>query len=248
MSRPAAPAPGEGTQATGRSSFRLNRREYPRYALVRCSAILHSGGTKEVCLVQNISAAGMMARIYRPLALDDRVEVEFAAGLFVEGRVLWAKDWTVGIAFEQLIDVEAVVAVARATDPTAERRRGPRLALDCPAQLRVNSRFYHGRIRDISEGGARFQSARSLKKTGPVLLLLPEMPPLAGAVRWIDGQECGLAFNETIPEEALERWVAGRARAAKLRGGDSASRSGTQPAARPRSAVCRRRNNPVSSP
>ena len=155
----------------------------------------------------------MMARIYRPIALHDRVQVELAAGYLVEGRVLWAKDWTVGIAFAELIDVEAVVGAEWAADSASERRRAPRLTVDCPAQLRVNSRFYYGRIGDISEGGARFRSGRSLKRTGSVLLLMPEMPPLSGTVRWIDGQECGLAFDEPIPSDALDRWLSGRTKA-----------------------------------
>lgn len=196
------------------SAFWLNRRAHPRHVLVRRSALLHVGGAREPCVVVNISAGGLMARTYGAQVTGARIGVELVPGELVHGSVLWAQDWSIGIAFDALIDVDALLARQWVAEADRDRRRSPRTALSCPASLRVGSRFYQGKVCDISGGGARFRGLRAPRKTGPALLTLPDLPPLRAAVAWTKERDCGLVFDEEIPGEALARWLAGRNMAA----------------------------------
>ncbi len=192
------------------TEFWLNRRALPRQALVRRSGILHIGTEQEPCVIVNLSAGGLMARTYRAQLAGEAVRVELAPGETIAGEVLWAQDWTIGIAFDGLIDVEAVLARAWIGEHCLDRRRSPRVAVDCPASRRVNARFHYGRISELSSGGARFCGSARLKKTGPALLNLPDLPPMRAQVAWLGENECGLDFEEPMPDEALRRWLAAR--------------------------------------
>ena len=192
------------------TEFWFNRRALPRQALVRRSGILHIGVEQEPCVIVNLSAGGLMARTYRPQLVGEAVRVELAPGETIAGEVLWAQDWTVGIAFDELIDVEAVLALAWVGEHCLDRRRNPRVAVDGPASLRVNARFHYGRVAELSSGGARFRGSARLKKTGPAVLNLPDLPPMRAQVAWLGENECGLDFEEPIPDEALRRWLAAR--------------------------------------
>src|SRR5690348_3213496 len=90
------------------TEFWLDRRALSRHSLVRRSGILHIGADQEPCVIVNISAGGLMARTYREQLAGEAVRIELAPGETIAGEVLWAQDWTVGIAFDGLIDVEAV--------------------------------------------------------------------------------------------------------------------------------------------
>ena len=207
----AKPASSAGEpRKSGVTEFWLNRRAHPRHVLVRRTGILHVGTEQEPCVIVNISAGGLMARTYRARLPGEAVRVELAPGEMIDGEVLWAQDWTVGIAFSDLIDVETLLACAWVGEHGLDRRRSPRVAVDCPASLRVNARFHYGRIADLSSGGARFRGPARLKKTGPALLTLPDLPPLRARIAWLGERECGLDFEEPIPDEALRRWLAAR--------------------------------------
>lgn len=196
--------------APARSSFHLNRRAHPRYSLVRRPAVLHIANARELCVVRNISSGGLMASIFHPRLPGEYVRVELVSGELIEGSILWTRDWSIGIAFKTAVDVDRLLAQQWVEEAQEERRSSPRLEIDCRATLRVNARFYYGRARDISSGGARFETSQALKKPGPALLMLPDLPPLRSAIRWTRGNEFGLAFDEIIPAEALGRWVADR--------------------------------------
>jgi hypothetical protein len=193
------------------SVFWLDRRSHPRHVLVRRSGIVHAvDGSSQTCVVLNISAGGMLARTYRPSVPGERVRIELVPGETIGGSVLWEQDWSIGIAFDDLIDVEGLLDRPWVAETTQDRRRSPRFAVSCPASLRVNARFHYGRICDISGGGARFRGTRALKKTGPALLALPDLPPLRAAIAWIRERECGLVFDEGIPQDVISRWVSSR--------------------------------------
>ena len=186
--------------------FRYNRRLYPRYTLVLRVGALHSGESTDPCLVRNISARGIMARVYRKLNLGDEVDIELAPGELLKGAVLWARDWDVGIGFPEEIDVEGLLA-QRWVGESAKRTRMPRIELDCPAKLQSRGRFYNVRICDISNGGARVQMQRPLAVGSNLLVTIPDLPPLRGDVRWAEGVMMGVAFHEPLPFQILAEWL-----------------------------------------
>lgn len=189
------------------SPFRINRRLHHRYAMVMRDAFLHVDGERVPCVVRNISGGGLMARIYRPVDDGKPVRVELASGQLVAGTILWERDWVVGVAFDDAVDVEAVLAEQWVTEVEGDRRRTRRIQVECPATLKVQLRFHFGKLCDISPTGAKVQTRGVLKKTGDAMLALPDLPPLLATIRWVNGRECGVEFRERIPAEALSAWL-----------------------------------------
>ena len=189
------------------SSYRINRRLHQRYAMVMRDGFLHVGDDRVPCVVRNISSGGLMARIYRPVEPDRPVRVELASGQLYDGIVLWERDWIVGIAFNDAVDVESVLSEQWVTEIEGDRRRTRRIKVECPATLKVDLRFYFGKLCDLSPTGAKVQTRGVLKKTGEAMLALPDLPPLPGLIRWVNGRDCGLEFREQIPADALSGWL-----------------------------------------
>ena len=54
-----------------------DRRNHDRYLTILRVALLHTEAAKELCVVRNISAGGLSARVYRSFEVDEAVEVEF---------------------------------------------------------------------------------------------------------------------------------------------------------------------------
>jgi len=85
--------------------------------------------------------------------------------------------------------------------------RTSRHRVECPATLKVKTRFYFGKLCDLSPTGARVQTRGMIKKPGDAVLALPDLPPLLATIRWVDERDCGLEFRERIPADALSRWL-----------------------------------------
>jgi hypothetical protein len=62
-------------------------------------------------------------------------------------------------------------------------------------------------LRDISQGGASLEVEGPMTRMGNVQLLLPDLPQIAGVVRWTSGQTVGVSFNACIAFEQLARWI-----------------------------------------
>ena len=192
------------------SPFRINRRLHHRYAMVMRDGFIHVAGERVPCVVRNISSGGLMARVYAPVEHGGSVRVELANGHVYPGTILWERDWIVGIAFTDPVDVEAVLAEQWVTEAEGDRRRTRRFQVECPATLKVHLRFYFGKLCDVSPTGAKVRTRGVIKKVGDAMLALPDLPPMPATIRWINGQDCGLEFREQIPAEALSGWLQDR--------------------------------------
>lgn len=193
-------------QFTGeRRSLQDRRGEQRHIALLRV-ALLHSKGSRDLCVVKNISPSGLSVRVYRNLASGDEVEIEFRSGELLAGSVVWEKDWDVGISFPNPIDVEAVLA-SRWIIEAGRGRNLPRIDIDLPARVAFGTRMFEARLQDISQSGARVRMEEAVPVHAKVDLSLAELPPAAGVVRWTRGAEIGISFNECIPFERLAHWI-----------------------------------------
>lgn len=198
--------PGKLKPAEHNGVFRIHRRAHRRYVLVQRTALLHTDEGREPCLVRNISAGGMMGRIYRKASLGDEVHLELRANELIAGSVLWVQEWDFGVQFRNLIDVEPLLNDQWVTEQ-GQRLRGPRVEVRCPAKLRVRARPMKGIILDISEGGAKVETHTPLNPNDRLTIAIPDLPPLAAAVRWTDAFLAGVAFEEPVPFEVLADWL-----------------------------------------
>lgn len=184
------------------------RRQVRQLALLRV-ALLHAGGTSDICVVKNVSQNGLSARVYRSLEPGDSVEIEFRSGELLKGSVVWRTEQDVGIVFPKPIDVAAVLA-SRWSGEERKRRALPRILMECRGRLDTGLRSFDVQLRDISQAGASLDAGSEFRGRGKILLSLPDLPPIAGVVRWATGTKVGISFNECISFEQLAQWIQAR--------------------------------------
>jgi len=179
------------------------RRSDERYlTLLRVGAIV-AAGQRELCLIRNISAGGMMIRAYSPLAVGTAVSVELKQGDPVSGIVQWVEDGLAGVTFDAPIDVVVLLA------PPGEgpRPRLPRIELDCMGWVRQDGDVLRARLVNVSQGGVRIETATELTVGGDAVVTLPGLTPAAGVVKWRDGESYGIAFNRALILSDLVHWL-----------------------------------------
>lgn len=179
------------------------RREGDRHmTLYRVGSIMIEQ-RRELCLIKNISAGGMMVRLYCAIADDTPVTVELKSGQPISGRISWRRDQLAGITFDQPVDVIDILASAM----DGPRPRMPRIETDCFATLRDGASTLRVRVRDISQGGAKIACEAPVPQGADVILTLPGLPPQPGIACWNDGDHAGIAFNRLLPLGELVAWL-----------------------------------------
>jgi len=178
---------------------RPDRRTDERYvSLLRVGALIIDG-RRELCLIRNISAGGMMIRPYSPIASGTRLEVELKQGDSVSGVAQWSDKGLVGITFEEPIDVLAILSTTGGTP----RPRMPRIELGCTATLRHEGNVFRARVVNISQGGICVNVPLDLVVNGDVVVTIPGLHAAAGVVKWRDGDYYGIGFNRVYPVDEL---------------------------------------------
>lgn len=182
------------------------RRKQRRHLTILRVGALMVDGERELCLVRNISAGGVMAHVYRELPVGTRVEVEIKNDEPLPGRVVWAADSNVGIAFDTKIDVPDLLATSKILGD-GKRARRPRVAIDRMAKLRCGADVIFVHARDISQGGVKIDTDHALPIDADVVVTLEGFRPLAGIVRWQREGQCGISFIQVIPIQELCDWL-----------------------------------------
>ena len=183
------------------------RRDVRHLTILRVGSVLVDD-RRELCLVRNISAGGLMAMVYSPFEPGQAVSVELKTNQQIPGTVTWRRDSTIGVAFDEKIDV-AEVLHNPATLENGWRPRMPRVLVDRLATLRAGARTYWVSARDISQGGVRLEADQPLDIGGETVVTLENLRPIPGVVRWRRDNVVGISFNQVIPFHELSRWLTG---------------------------------------
>ena len=153
-------------------------------------------GREHLCLIRNISPAGLMADMHRPMPPGTPLVVLLTESLPQSGTVIWTRGETMGIRFDHEIDVTDVLAeLIRA--PQERRARLPRFDVDAWARLRVGARVFSIRLRNISQGGARMR-IHGLNSPEPAVLSMNGFRSVQGVIRWCHGTRAGISFNQPL--------------------------------------------------
>jgi len=182
------------------------RRLSERHLKILRVGTLIVGGRRELCLIRNISAGGLMAHVYSRLVPGARVEVELKTRQPVAGRVVWVREANAGIQFDGKMDVAELLANPTVLD-NGWRPRTPRVEVDRMATLRAGARTYWVNARDISQSGVKVETDQPPEPGTEVVVALEGFRPLAGVVRWSRDAGCGIAFNQLIPFGELIDWL-----------------------------------------
>ena len=163
-----------------------------------------------LCRIRNLSAGGLMAEVFAPFAVEDRIGIELRNGFMLDGEVRWTRQGQIGIRFDQPVaDIKSFLAEQRAG---LRRRdgyvgRAPRLLVDCSADIRIDGRHHHGVVADISQYGARLVTAAPLVRDGQLSLSVAGLPHLRGAVRWVAEDGAGITFLDPLGFKPLGEWL-----------------------------------------
>lgn len=80
------------------------QRNNSRDSLFLVARIAVAGREDEQVRVRNLSTGGLMAEYVAPIAVGTRIEIDVRGIGIVPGRIAWATDGRIGVAFDQAID------------------------------------------------------------------------------------------------------------------------------------------------
>ena len=184
------------------------RRQADRHLKILRVGTLILDGRRELCLIRNISAGGVMVHVYSSVATGQRVEIELKSHQPVAGRVVWVSEANAGIQFDAAMDVAELLS-HRAVLDNGWRPRTPRVEIDRMATLRCGARTYWVQARDISQSGVKVETDLPPAQGEEVVVALEGFRPLQGVVRWRSEAACGIEFNTLIPFGELIAWLKG---------------------------------------
>lgn len=180
-----------------------DRRDGERHLTLFRVGSITIGDRRELCLIKNISAGGMMIRAYCPIAEGTAMSIELKSGQPVSGKASWLRDHNVGVAFDQPVDVIEILS-ASADGP---RPRMPRIEVDCIATVRDGANVYRLPVSDISQGGLKLVGDPCLEHGCDLSVSLPGLGPLPAALRWRQDGQVGISFNRLVPLVQLVNWL-----------------------------------------
>jgi hypothetical protein len=174
---------------------RPDRRSDERYVSLLRVGALAIDGRRELCLIRNLSAGGMMIRPYSAIAVGTAVSIDLKQGDTVTGIAQWAQKGLVGITFDEPIDVLALLNVSGGNP----KPRMPRIELNCIATVRYEGIVFRSSVANISQGGICIHSPVDVEVDGDVVITLAGLHAAAGVVKWRDGDYYGIGFNRVYP-------------------------------------------------
>ena len=182
------------------------RRSGPRHITILRVGTIIIDGRRELCLIRNISAGGLMAHVYSRLLPEQKLEVELKTHQKVAGKVSWCSGANAGITFDEPVDVEDLLACHTELE-NGWRPRLPRVEVDRLGTLRIGSHVYALNTRDISQGGIKVEIDQELEVGAEIVVTLEKLRPMQGVVRWSQDGLCGISFNQIIPFQELMSWL-----------------------------------------
>lgn len=180
-----------------------DRREDERHLTLYRVGSITIGDRRELCLIKNISAGGMMIRAYCAIAEGTALSIELKSGHPVSGRATWTRDQNVGVTFDEPIDVIEILS----SSSEGPRPRMPRIEVDCFANVRDGANVYRLKVCDISQGGMKVEGEPLLEHGCDLSVSLPGLEPQPAALRWRQGGHLGISFNRLIPLSVLVAWL-----------------------------------------
>jgi len=179
------------------------RRDGERHMTVYRVGSLSIGDQRELCLVKNISAAGMMVHTYCTIPEGTAVTVEFKCGRPIDGKVSWFREPNAGISFDEPIDVVEILS----TSADGPRPRMPRIAIESVVTVREGASVFRLRTCDVSQGGMKLSCEAPIAAGSGVVVTLDGLGPNPAIVRWCGSGHIGLTFNRTLPLTSLVGWL-----------------------------------------
>lgn len=165
-----------------------------------------TGNARNVCFVRRLTGGGATLQIDFDVEIGDRLSLELGSGQCLEGVVAWRLGSEAGLKFDRPVDVFAIITRNMVSMP-AERRRMPRIEIDCTAYVEAPGGAEMARARDVSHGGVKLQTGLRLNVGESVKVTLDGLFPLDGRVAWTKDGLAGIAFEPEPGWQELMPWL-----------------------------------------
>ena len=182
-------------------------------ALLRVAKLITDDG-EQLIRVRNMSAGGLSAEHGQRLSVGDAVSLEIGTQK-VRSTVVWTRDGTCGIKFDENVDLGELLAGRKARH--GFRARPPRLEVGCKASLRIGKTYYTVAVHDMSLGGMKVEPIEEYCLGKPVVVVVESLRPIKGEVRWFSDRKAGIVFDEPLKFEELAEWMGKRLEMASLK-------------------------------
>ncbi|MBA3666457.1 MAG: PilZ domain-containing protein [Sphingomonas sp.] len=179
------------------------RRDGERHMSLYRVGSIKVGDRRELCLIKNISAGGMLIHAYCALPDDIPLSIELKSGQPIHGRVSWIRDQSVGISFDEPIDLIDILSASM----DGPRPRMPRIEAGGFVTLREGATSLRVKLCDISQGGVKLECATVLPIGAEVVVTLTDLPPQPGVLCWSADGHVGITFNRLLPLGELVAWL-----------------------------------------
>jgi hypothetical protein len=167
------------------------------------------GTVEHLCRIRNISATGMMIETHHPVGYANWVTVELRGGDWLQGNVVWSTQGRAGVEFASPIDVDTILANAKAgmARPRGVAPRAPRFDVECAARINSFGRYIDVTLINVSQSGARLRMPKPPRPDTEVILSVPGLPTRRCTTRWAREDMAGFVFLEVIPYHELAAWL-----------------------------------------
>jgi hypothetical protein len=177
-------------------------------------AKLKCGNSEQLVRVRNVSAGGLMAEVTQPVTIGDEASIELSSQQ-IPGSIVWVREGTVGIKFDQNLDLGELLAGRKPRH--GFRPRPPRLEVRCKASLRVDKIYYTVDVHDISLQGMKVEPIDEYCLGKKVVVVVESLRPIRGEVRWYSDRRAGIVFDQPLEFEELAEWIGKRLELASLK-------------------------------
>lgn len=186
------------------SASPCEEREAPRFTLLIRAAKLVAAQGEFVCVIRDVSQTGVSLRGFHVLPVSEPLWLELQTGERYAIAPVWSRGFEAGFRFVHAVDVAALVAEAGRFP-----KRRLRLGIAFPVELAFLGGRVRAEVQNLSQQGARIACDALLAIDQPLRLCSGQMPEVRARIRWREGREYGLVFDDTFSLSQLAIFAAG---------------------------------------
>lgn len=179
-------------------------RAAPRFTvLIRAAKLIVPEG-EFVCVIRDVSETGISLRGFHAFPVSDELALELQTGERHRLEPVWNRGFEAGYRFCDTVDIARVVAEAGRFP-----KRQLRLNITLAVELGFLGRRARGEVVNISQQGARIACDELLAIAQPLRIVSEQLPEVRARVRWRNGRDYGVAFDDTFSLNQLAVFAAG---------------------------------------
>jgi hypothetical protein len=178
-------------------------RAVPRFTLLIRAAKLVAPAGEFICVIRDVSSAGVSLRSFHPLPSEGPQTLELQTGERHAIERIWERGGEAGYRFCNPVEVHNLIAEAGRFP-----KRQLRLALRIEATIACRGVLHRATIVNLSQQGARVECASLFALEQPLRITTGVLPDVTARVRWRRQEEYGLVFDDTFSLRQLALFAA----------------------------------------